>query len=361
MQGYLTTINYDLKGLKKVILESQDTPDFNSAPIFSLFRDACIILYEANKVLKEDKVISSNLRNMDEITKVRHKVKTNQGFKNKEIFNQLLDGHKSVFGNDIDNLGFYLENNILASSTIFPTFVFADTPLFNVFDKDTISEFTGIIGSLMQEIINMIDRPINLDSKPLRKSYDKKIILKDIWDQRFFTDDVTYNVFLTRLLLIQNELTTCIWLENHLDYKSPKLNFDKYILLRLTSIKLYEAMRNLLDIKDRLTIHWNNFKLNNLDYLIIEYRNTLEEEMKVLRDMLHYNNKDINFYDYLQQRIEKDNEYPDKLIETIFNDYISKIRETISINLNIQSYESMSDNELIERRINRLRSEAIKN
>ncbi|WP_020063170.1 hypothetical protein [Bacillus sp. 123MFChir2] len=351
MGNYLTTINHDLQGLKKIMLGSHSSPNFNSAPIFSLFRDICITLYETNKVLKEDGLIGSDLPNIEVIKEIRHKVKTNQGFKNREIFNKLLDGHKSVFGNDIDNLGFYLDNDILASTTLFPTFVFADTPLFNIFDKNTILNFTSIISSLVQEILNKINQPINLDSKPLKNLDEKEYILKDTWDQRFFTKDITYNVFLTRLLLIQNELTTCIWLENHLDYNSSKLNFDKYILLRLTSTKLFETMRNLLDIKKILGQHWNNFNLNTLDYLLGEYENTLKDEMKTLRDMLHYNNKGINFYDYIQKQTRTDTEYLDKLIKIIFNDYIYKIRNTISITINIQSYKTMSDFEKISRRL----------
>lgn len=362
MADYLTTINHDLYGLRKLILEGPCSLNFSSAPVYSIFRDICIALYETNKVLKEDGVILSDLPQIEVIEEVRHKVKTNQGFQNREIFNKLLDGHKSIFGNDIDNLGFYLDNDTLAGSSLFPTFVFANTPLSNVLDNNIRLKFNITVGSLIRKILDLINQPIHLDSKPLITTNEEQYIQKDVWDQRFFTKDLTYNVFLTRILLVQNELTTCIWLENHLDYKSPNLNLDKYILIRLTTIKLFETMRNLLDIKGRqeLLKHWNDFNLNKLDYLLIEYKETLEEEMKILRNMLHYNNKDINFYDYLQKQIEKDNEYPDKLIKIIFNNYISKMRDAISASLDIQSYESMSDIELIERRINSLISEAIK-
>lgn len=351
MNNYLETINYDLNGLIKVLVDGQTTSDFSMVPIFSLFRDACIILFETNKILKEDGLIHSDLQYMDEIKEVRHKVKTNQGFKNREIFNKLLDGHKSVFGNDIDNLGFYLENDVLIGSTLFPTFVFANTPLFNVYDKDTVLDFTSKIGSLMQIILNAINQPITLESKSLKVPEEKEIILKDIWDQRFFTNNLNNNVFITRLLLIQNELTTCIWLEANLDYNSPNLTFDKYILLRLSSIKLYETMRNLLDLNDRLSIYWDSCKLNKLDYLLVEYKNSFEEEIRKLRNMLHYSNKQINFYDYLQQKITEDRRYPDKMIKCIFNEYIIIIRDAISQAINIQSFESMSDQEKISRRI----------
>ncbi|PLV32220.1 hypothetical protein BSP4_31970 [Bacillus subtilis subsp. subtilis] len=353
MANYLTTINHDLQGVKKLLLEGKTSLNFESAPVYSLFRDICLILYETNKVLKEDGRIQSDLPYMGMIKRIRHKVKTNQGFKNKKIFNNLLSGHRSIFGSDIDNIGFYLDNDILASSTLFPTFVFAGTPLSNQFDNgEAFLETTTAIGSLLQGIINSINQPINLDSNQMTIQNEKEFICKDVWDKRFFKEEITYNIFLTRLLLIQNELTTCIWMENHLNYKSQEFNFDKYILLRFTSIKLHEIMQNILDIRERkeLTRHWNTLNFNTLDNLIDEYESTLQDEMKTLRDMLHYDNKGINFYDYIQQKLDDDSKYPDGLIETLFKVYIHNIRNTISVNINIQSYESMKDTEKIVRR-----------
>ncbi|MFJ3386648.1 hypothetical protein [Lysinibacillus sp. NPDC086135] len=357
MRDYLITINHDLHGLKKIMLVGHYSLNFGSAPVFSIFRDICVVLDETNKVLKEDGVILTDIPQIGIIEEVRHKVKTNQGFQNREIFNNLLDGHKKIFGDDIDNLGFYIDNDTFASSTLFPTFVFANTPylntLFNINDSNEHTNFDTTIALLIQEILALINQPIHLDSKPFKNISEKEYVLKDVWDKRFYTEDIIYNVLLTRLLLIQNELTTCTWLENHLEYQSPKFNLDKYILLRLTSIKLFETMRNLLDMRDRVELqkYWIDLNLNSLDYLLAEYENTFGDEMKVLRNMLHYNNKGNNFYDYLQKQLQKDNEYPDKLIETIFK-YIYEIRRTISDTINIQSYKSMSDFEKITRRMN---------
>ncbi|EON72231.1 hypothetical protein [Lysinibacillus sphaericus] len=357
MKDYLKTINYDLHGLKKLILEGSNSLNFSSGPVFSIFRDICIALYETNKVLKKDSVILSDLPQIEVIEEIRNKVKTNQGFQNREIFNKLLDGHKSIFGDDIDNLGFYIDNNTLASSTLFPTFVFANThylnTLFNEYDSNDHTNLDTTIASLIQVILALINQPIHLDSKPFKNINEKEYVLKDVWDKRFYTEDIIYNVLFTRLLLIQNELTTCTWLENHLDYQSPKFNLDKYILLRLTSIKLFETMRNLLDMRDRAELqeYWIDLNLNSLDYLLDEYENTFGEEMKTLRNMLHYNNMGINFYDYLQQQIQKDNEYPDKLLKVIFK-YTYEIRRSISDTINIQSYKSMSDLEKISCIIN---------
>ncbi|MEC0764483.1 hypothetical protein P8898_19365 [Bacillus haynesii] len=355
MTSYSKTISHDVQGVTKLLLEGRTLPNYASCPVYSLFRDICTILYETNKVLKEDGVIHSDLPNMDIIKEIRHKVKTNQGRLNREFFNKLLNGHRNIFGSDIDNLGFYLDNDILASSTLFPTFVFAGTPLFNQnqFDKEFFSNFIPFIGSLTSKIINIINQPLHLYSNQLIIRDEKEYSNKDVWDRRFFKEDITYNVFLTRLLFIQNELTTCVWMEKHLDYNSQKFTLDKYILLRLASIKLYESMRNILDMLNREVFkkHWEAFNLNTLDNLINKYQDTLQDEMKTLRNMLHYDNKGVNFYDYIERKIDEDSKYPDKLIETIFNEYIHNIRNAISVSINIQSYESMNDFEKIKRRI----------
>lgn len=351
MRNYLTTINYDLQGLKKILLEGSSSPSFNSVSVFSLFRDICIALNEANNVLKSDGVIDSDFPNMKAINEIRQKIKTDQGQDNRKVFKKMMNMHIDYFGEDIDNLGFYLDEDILAGSTLFPSFIFIDVDSLDIFDRNSVLSFTSFIGSLMQEVINEINQPMILDSKPIKVFNEEGYHPKDIWNQRFFTQDIAYNVFLTRLNLIQSELTTCTWLENHLDYKSSKLTHDKYILLRLTSIKLYEVMRNLLSIKSRLERHWKSLNLNILDDLLKEYKITFEGELKKLRDMHHYDNKGENFYDYIDCEIGNDPNYADKLINIIFNDYIHKVRNAISATIDIQSYDSMSESEMIERRI----------
>lgn len=348
IKNYLITINHDIQGLCKIILEGSSSINFNSGPVLSFFRDICMVIYEANKTLKRDGVIDSDLLLMDSITEVRHKIKSNQGLKNKDIFLKLLNGHKEIFGDDIDNLGFYIDNEILAGTSLYATFVFADTPLYNQFDKDKIIDFTSIIGGLSQEILLKINQPLFLISNPLLIQNEKEYILKDIWDRRFYTEDITYNVYLTRLLLIQNELNSCVWLNNHLDYKYPGLNLDKYMILRLISTKLFETIRNLFDIKQRLNSHWRN--VNQLDNILDNYIN-IKDEIKTLRDMIHYDNEGINFYDYLQEKMKQDAKYPDEIITIILNHYIYPIRESISNQINIQSYESMGDLEKISRRV----------
>lgn len=46
-----------------------------------------------------------------------------------------MDFHINQFGNDIDNLGFYLKEGQLVGSTIYPTYIFIDTDFFRIYHK----------------------------------------------------------------------------------------------------------------------------------------------------------------------------------------------------------------------------------
>ncbi|MCY9444491.1 hypothetical protein MOF48_22175, partial [Bacillus spizizenii] len=110
------------------------------------------------------------------------------------------------------------------------------------FNKEIARNFSFFLGSLIHDFIDAINQPIKLTSNPMKMWDEEVYSTKDIWHKRFFKEDITYNVFLIRLLFIQNELTTCVWMEKHLDYNSQNFNLDKYIMLRLSSIKLHDTM-----------------------------------------------------------------------------------------------------------------------
>ncbi len=309
------------------------------------------MLYEANKVLKNTEIIQGDLPNMEVIEEIRHKVKTTQGNNNRVMFKKLLEAHVSLIGNDIDNLGFYLDGDTLVGSTLFSTYIFDGTPLQNVYDKAAYTDLTSELGELLQLLITLIDRDVDLESKPLLLKDAKRYKGKDIWDKIFFTDDISYNVFLTRILLIQSEITSCIWMKEHLNYKSTAFNFDKYILLRLTSIKMFEIMRNIEDIRERLKGHWVDLNYNVLDEKIQQYVGKHKKEMTTLRNMLHYSNECINFYDYVIQQLNADPNYVDDLLNTIFEEYIIPFRKVISDNIDITNYQSMNIFEKIVKRL----------
>ncbi|AUM63293.1 hypothetical protein C0R09_01290 [Brevibacillus laterosporus] len=153
------------------------------------------------------------------------------------------------------------------------------------------------------------------------------------------------------MLVIQNEISSCLWIEKYLVYKTKEFTLDKYLLLRLSSIKFYQTMENLIDIKERVPQHYSSLGLNDLDRLLLRYKNELREDCKILRNLLHYSNHQINFLEYVIDNIEKNNVYVDTLLQTILLDFFPKIKDKISKSLNISSIESMSDWEKIKRRI----------
>lgn len=359
--NFIQTINHDLKGLTKLLLV-RDHTNYSKVPVYSLFRDSCLMLYEINKILKSEGILKENIPFFEIIEPIRHKVKSSQGSNNREIFYKILATHFNLFGEDIDNLGFYLEGDALVGSTLFATYVFDDTPFFqSIGTGEVLKKFSFELGSTISQLHNAINQPVLLTSKPLLMPIEEEFILKDVWHKRLFNSDITFNVFLMRLLVIQNEVSTCLWLEKQMDYKLKEFNLDKYILLRLSSIKIHQTMESLLDIKQRLPLHYKSLGLTKLDSIIESYNSEFREECKKLRDMLHYSNQQVNFFDYVNNKLAQDDMYVDKLLEHILGYYLPYIRDAISCSLDISSIESMSDYEKIKRRLSTRFSNRMKN
>lgn len=350
---YLNTINHDLHGIKKLLLLSNlNNKNYSSVAVHSLFRDSCLMLYEIIKVLENEGILKENISIYKMIEPIRHKVKSSQGKNNRDIFKKILQTHKDLFGDDIDNLGFYLENSEFKGSTIFVTYVFDETPFFNSIDSgEKIIKFSEEIGSSIATIINIIQQPLLLPSNKTLSINEIDYEYKDVWHKRFFTEDLRLNTCLMRLLIIQNEISSSLWVEKHLDYKMEDFNLDKYLLLRLSSIKFYQIMESLIDIKDRAPQYYSSLGLNELDELLSFYTTDLRKEIKVLRDLLHYSEEQINFFEYVTMEIEKDNNYVETVLQKILFDFFPSIQLKISASLNISSIESMSDWEKIRRRI----------
>lgn len=344
-------MNHDLYGIKKLLLFSNDN-NYSSVAVHSLFRDSCLMLYEIIKVLRNDGVLKGDIPIYKKIEPIRHKVKSSQGKNNRDILNNILNVHFNLFGEDIDNLGFYLDQGELVGSTIYVTYVLDNTPFFNSINSGQIIKgFSEEIGQNIADIINTIQQPLLIPSKNILCTNEPDYDLKDVWHKRFFTEDITLNVCLMRLLIIQNEISSCLWIEKHLDYNVKEFSLEKYLLLRLSSIKFYQTMENLIDIKDRAPQYYSSLGLNDLDIILVQYKNYLRKECKILRNLLHYSNNQINFFEYVTENIEKNNVYVDNLLQTVLLEFFPKIKSEISKSLNISSIESMSDWEKIKRRI----------
>ncbi|WP_047984589.1 hypothetical protein [Ornithinibacillus californiensis] len=350
------TAYYDLIATAS-LLNIKKNKKFSAVPVYPLFRDICLMIYQINKDILDDSVQLDPT-----IKKIRHRVKLFQKKDNYKVYNRIVDLHTYQFGNDIDNLGFYLEGDKLVGSTIYTTYIFQDTHFFSTNPKETgkialafakmVGESAGLIIEKLIEKSNytlpLMDPPTFLynDDKPYRD--------KDILSTKFYGEDQNHNVALTRLVVSLQEASTCIWLYKGISIKYDKLQLENYILLRLLTIKADEVMDNLKNMRRFLPDNFNQIDENcqfKLSAIINKFDSEIEEECKELRNMIHYNEDRENFLDYVNSKMKKDNNYINALTYKIVSDYMAPFNDIISDYLRINNIKSMSDFEKITRRV----------
>ncbi|PIH55410.1 hypothetical protein [Paenibacillus sp. LK1] len=274
-----------------------------------------------------------------------------------------MEFHVEKYGDDVNNLGFYLEDGNLKGSTLYPTYLYYDTTLFKS-DNLAIEIFSFFreIGNISTEFLQHIS---NLSQGRLKFAIPKPIILaddqryseKDIHHTSLFTGDKKKNTLITRLLLIQQELVTCIWLKDNISVGNVlTLNNAGYILLRLLTMKIDQVMDNLKNIQKYLPDYFlemnHKCKSKVLD-LMNAYEASISEECRTLRNMLHYSSTEVNLYDYLEQRSCKNDKYINLIVEEIVLNFAKPLSAMFSDYFNIANLKSMSNMEMI---LNRLKS-----
>ncbi|WP_226035412.1 DNA polymerase III subunit gamma/tau [Aquibacillus saliphilus] len=352
------TAYFDLLGII-YLLEVKENSKYTQVPVYSLARDFCLIIYQINRDLLNDSVkLDKNIKSM------RHKVKLFQKGKNKEIYQKIIDSSISQFGDDVDNIGFYLDNGLLAGSTFFPQYIFLDTdilgnkPRMNQQNSLKFFQYVGATSSYMFDEVNKVitDQSIKLEALPEFIYPDKlPYQTKDVhYSNLFIGED---QVALTRLLFIVQEATTCLWLKNGISTVRSELTLDNYITIRLLSIKADEVMDNLINMKRFLKESFNridDYCCGRLTGLIQYYEQTLLVECKQLRNFLHYNKSDENFYDFILTEIDKNNLYVNNLIDQIVLELMKPLVEVISSYFQVDKMESMTDWKKIRNRLKTL-------
>lgn len=352
----LQTAYHDLLGIIS-LMRSQENKKYSAVPMYSLGRDVCLILYQINK-----DVFSSSYVLNPEIKKVRHKVKLSSG-NNQKMHEDILEYHVKKYGDDINNLGFYLEDGNLKGSTLYPTYLFYDS---TIFKSDNISNaifsFFRNVGELCIQFLQQIS---SLTKGTLPFTVPESIVLvddcgyinKDIHHTSLYTGDRKSDSIITRLLLIQQELVTCIWLKESINNRvEPDLNNTGYILLRLLSMKIDQVMDNLENIKKFLPDYFSELNANcsgELENTMEAYVRSIFSECRDLRNMLHYDIHGVNFYDFLAQRKSENENYINIMINKILFDFVTPLNEIISDYFNIAGLKSIGDIEMI---LNRLKS-----
>lgn len=362
--SHLKTAYYDLLGIMYIIT-SKGNKKFPSVPVYTLARNACLIIYQIyNDILKDTDLLDNDYK------KIRNKVHLYQKKNNKKVYKEISHRHVAMFGDDIDNLGFYLEGGELVGSTVYPSYIFYDTTFLESDEKDKMSKATyqfaeqvGVLSrSLLLEICELSNgelSPVSLPSLLCEDLEDYET--KDTLWGEVFTDDENYNVAVIRLLLIQQEIASCIWLKKVLEADQTSNMFHKYILLRQLSISLDEIMDNLMNLQKHLGVYFQKVDEScdcRVSHLIHDYEVKIQKECQVLRNMIHYSESGVNFCDYLQSKLGKEPQYADLMIHAMAQDYLQPLSVVLSRYFDIENKRSMSD---LEKIMIRLRTKFLKN
>ncbi|MFF2018903.1 hypothetical protein [Paenibacillus sp. NPDC058177] len=350
------TAYFDLLGIIS-LLQSNGNQKYSAVPIHSIGKDICLILYQINK-----DIFNSSYKLNTEIKKIRHKVKLSSS-NNQKMHEEILEFHVQKYGDDVNNLGFYLGDGSLKGSTLYPTYLFYDTTLFKSENiNNAIFSFFRNVGETSIQFLLHIS---NLTEGRLPFTVPASIVLadnqrfieKDIHHTSLFTGDRKTDSFITRLLLIQQELVTCEWLKTNV-ISERKLNMRNsgYILLRLLSMKIDQVMDNLENIKRFLPEHYSEVNAKSsgrLECILEAYRMSISEECRVLRNLLHYDVNGINFYGFLAQRTGRNENYINLMVDKIVLDFVTPLSDMLSDYFNIVNLKSMGDLEMI---LNRLKN-----
>ncbi|KGA95517.1 hypothetical protein AJ85_08175 [Alkalihalobacillus alcalophilus ATCC 27647 = CGMCC 1.3604] len=351
------TAYYDLCGIAYLI-RLKDNEKFPQVPVYSLARDACLIIYQINKEIFNDKyTLHRNLKN------IRHKVKLYNKGNNQQIYEKILRNSIEQFGDDVDNIGLFLKDGMLVGSTIFQQYMFLDTDILESnprINQRNALEFFKCVGEISFEFAENLKGKIKSEVIPFelippfiyRDNHAYKT--KDVHHSQLYAKDVQSNVVITRLLLILQEVTTCLWLRPGVKFHIDNFTLDMYIAVRLISIKADEVMDNLNNMKKFLKDDFQKIDLacnHELTNIIKRYNQVLKSECTLLRNFLHYNFKDENFLDFVIRRTGNNPNYSKEIVERI-NEYIMEpLFKALSQYFEVDQMKSMSDWEKIRNRL----------
>jgi hypothetical protein len=288
-------------------------------------------------------------------------VKLFQKKNNFQTYQRIIDTHSNQYGNDIDNLGFYMDGEQLVGSTLYTTYIFQDTQFFSNNPEETrnniycFSRLVGkTVGIIIEKLIEKSNNSLPIFEPPIFVPRDEKAYTeKDILNTQFFVKEPNHNVFLTRLVLSLQEASTCNWLYSGIP-NANNLQLDSYILLRLLSIKADEVMDNLKNMQSFLPYNFNqvdeecNFSLSKI---INDFDEELRDECVQLRNMIHYDENNRNFLDYVHEKLREDSNYINHLTFMLVREYMEPLRKLISNYLKVSDMRSMNDLEKIARRL----------
>ncbi|MGE6499258.1 hypothetical protein ACQKF0_02680 [Bacillus wiedmannii] len=369
----ITTAYIDLRAIQKLILNVQKNKEFKSTHVYSLLRDMCLIIDEVIDAFFKDSI------NVDErISKIRNHVHLygKKRGQNQKIYRKILDYHIEAYGDDVNNIGFYLNSDgEVVGSTLYAAYILLDTKNlpFPMIEKSThVAErnfsFAKYIGELSSTLANAIEKELVLQVTEnigaIEEIYNEEIYgCKDINHKDLFVleSDVA-NTFIFRLILSLQEISDVIWLRDRYIERLNQVAFlDLYIMLKLTTLKTDEIMDNLLNIKQHskeLFYEWNNERNGEIESLLKKYEQEMKEECSMMRNMIHYDieskNEESNFVGHLNNKVNQESDYLINTINVIIDLYLRPLRYEILHYLKIKEIKSLSDWEMIMNRLSKL-------
>ncbi|MBG9908751.1 hypothetical protein [Bacillus paranthracis] len=369
----IITAYIDLKAIQKLILNLRKNEEFTSIHVYSLLRDTCLIIDEVIDAFFIDSI------DVDErVNTIRNHVHLyiKKRGQNQKMYRKILDYHIEAFGDDVNNIGFYLNSNgEVVGSTLYVAYILHGTGnlLFPMIEDSaqiaernfSFAKYTGELSSILansieKELVIKVAKIIDI----IEEIYNEKPYeYKDIHHKDLFVSesDLT-NTFILRLIFSLQEISDVIWLRDRYIAKITQVSFvDLYILLRLTALKTDEIMDNLLNIKQHskeLFYEWNNERNGKVESILRKYEQEMKEECSTMRNMIHYDieskNTESNFVGYLNNKINQESNYLTNTINRIIDLYLRPIRYEILHYLKIEEIMSLSDWEMIINRLSKL-------
>lgn len=355
----ITTAYMDLMGMTEVInIKNQN---FHTVHIYPTFRDICLLLYQINK-----DILNNSIDLDDDITTIRHRVHLHRNKNNYEIYRKILESSIEMFGNNIDNLGFFFNNDMqLVGSTIYPFYISMDTKFFSgSIEKlsNNTFEFAKLVGESTAEVFQAVNKLTTLHAAPSQdfkfsqRSITSDYALKDVHHKKIFTENKNENTVITRLLLCLQEASTSVWLYQRLYKETNTLTIENYILLRLISIKADEIHDNLSNIRKYIKnvfLEYDKKSNKMLSQLMDDFDEKHSNEVRILRNMIHYSETEENFLDYIIKNQNENLSYLTRIINDLITDYLYPLTDLISNLFEIDKIRSMT---YIEKNFRRLSS-----
>lgn len=307
--SYITAY-YDCEAHLQFLKRFIELSKINDSMInFPILRDLALTVYQIDTDFK------FKTKDMDVIHKLRHKIKLDNKAKNQKVFKSVLKRHTDEFGTDTKNIGVYFNQyDELIGSTMYEMYLVEciESKVIRQDNKPPAAYYLATrLSTLLFELSSKLKKHIpneftlNLKEEkyiPTKSETLRNMYYKDTNHSKIFSsEDIAYNTFIFRLLLIQHELTVLKWFIQ--DY-FPNINnpnlLDHYYHQRIISIRFDSILSSLGTFKIHLPERFKSLNVTSktdLNSILEKYESDSDTKLKEYRNTLHYNLNGPNFTD----------------------------------------------------------------